>query len=391
MVARKEIQEIIDHVIIGREDIAYTHPIFMQCFLPHRTPQRGAPPHQVNHGSASLRIRAGELVDPNNPNTFEQCEIPSGVKARLLLTYINHQAYETKNATVNMGKSLREFMVRNGIPIGGKNGREITRQSKNLAAAELILGTWDSERVTQKNVRVAGELSFWLEKDCRQATLWTPELTLSPEYLEILLTRRTPVDFRALVALQSNPRAMDVYCWLAYRLRNPLRTPVHIPYEALHPIFGHGIKHLRNFKVEFSKALKQALKCYPEAQASMERTKLILRSSRPAIAAAAPKRSAVRPGSKPKGKGGYQPATPDNPLVAVLQEEAFKIVSPNDLGPYLELTLPVLVTAGMDQMVFKVLAEAKSEAHNPPGYIRHHLDKLLTDNGLRQNLLSAVS
>src|SRR5262249_13193150 len=156
--------------------------------------------------------------------------------------------------------------------ICGSNGREIIRQAKNLAAAEILLGTWGREGAQQLNVRIAKGLSFWIEKDERQGTLWNPELFLSDDYLRALLQHRVPVDFRALVALQANPRAMDVYCWLSYRMVS-VRVPTHIPYEALHPVFGRGIAKLKHFKHEFVAALKLAHRYYPGARFAIEPNK----------------------------------------------------------------------------------------------------------------------
>ena len=151
------------------------------------------------------------------------------------------------------------------MPIGGRNAKEITRQVKNIAAADIKIGVWGEHEAIQDQVKIAKRLSFWIDKDPRQGTLWQPEMTLSADYLEALKHHRVPLDFRAMVGLQTNPRAMDIYCWLAYRLHT-IKTPIKIPYEALHPIFGRGIKQLRDFKIHFKKSLIEAHRFYPDAR-----------------------------------------------------------------------------------------------------------------------------
>ena len=115
--------------------------VFAQCFLPIRTPKKGTLRHQVTHGNASLIVRAGELIDPAKMHKMKMCEVPAGPKARLLLAYINNQAIR-HGPEINLGDSLRQFMARAGVKVGGPNGREIQRQVKNIAACQMILGVW---------------------------------------------------------------------------------------------------------------------------------------------------------------------------------------------------------------------------------------------------------
>jgi len=70
----------------------------------------------------------------------------------------------------------------------------------------------------------------------------------SYDYFEVLQSHRVPTVFPALVAMQDNPRAMDVYCWLSYRLPRA-KAPTRIAYRNLHPVFGHGIRLLKHFKI----------------------------------------------------------------------------------------------------------------------------------------------
>ena len=50
-----------------------------------------------------------------------------------------------------------------------------------------------------------------------QAALWGSVVTLSPGFFSAVTERPVPVDFRALKALRS-PLALDIYCWLTYRM-----------------------------------------------------------------------------------------------------------------------------------------------------------------------------
>lgn len=129
--------------LIRPEDIGYTHPVSLQCFLPTRHSAKNEKRWQTDCGRASLVIRAGELVKPGTPNTFKSCIVPAGPKARFVVAYVNDFIQREKTATVDLGRSLRKAMDTLKIPIGGKNGKELQREIENFAAADISLGVWD--------------------------------------------------------------------------------------------------------------------------------------------------------------------------------------------------------------------------------------------------------
>ena len=290
-VDRKEVFELLpgefEHFIGGpeitRQDLAFTHSIFVQCFLPMRALRAPNNQHwEVTHGSASIAIEAGCLADPKREGHWEEQEVPAGPKARLLFAYINDYAIRHNNPIIDLGKSLRAFMEKNGVPIGGPNARELTRQLKNIAAARILLGTWGDKRVSTQQTRIASRIDFWLDRNPKVSGRWQPEMQLAPEYFEALGAHRVPIYFPALVKLQANPRAMDIFSWLVYRMRS-VTFPVRIPYVALHPVFGGTIKLLKHFKFEFRQAVLAAHRYYPEARVEFKKDYVILYRSRPLI------------------------------------------------------------------------------------------------------------
>ena len=270
----------IDPCDLIADDIAYTHAVFAQCFLPVRSPKKGTLRHQVKHGNASLIVHAGELIDPTEMHKTEVREIPAGPKARLLMAYINNQAIRNRSPEIDLGDSLREFMERSGVPIGGRNGHEIKRQVKNIAACQMILGVWGEDRAVQNRINISDGITFWLEKDLNQRTLWQPTMTLASDYMAVIDNHRVPLDFRGLVGLQASPRAMDIFVWLSYRLCRIRRgKPVKIPYAALHAIFGQGKGRVRDFKREFTTALNLAHQYYPDAHVELQSDHIICYAS----------------------------------------------------------------------------------------------------------------
>jgi len=260
--------DLITGELIRPEDIAYTHSLFLQCFMPIRHTAKNRQRWETGNRNAKLVIRAGELVKPNSPGTFKQCIVPAGPKARLILAYINDYAYRHRTPIIPLGDSMREAMRRMEVPICGTNGKELQREVANLAAADMVLGVWMPDgSAHQKKTTLAEELSFWIEKDPNQRTLWQPEMTLSRSYYESLQgSHMAPLFWPAYIALQSKPRAMDILAFLQYRLRKTIKTPVTIPATVLHMMFGQDIKHLFHFWPRFKQSLAEALKYYPTAR-----------------------------------------------------------------------------------------------------------------------------
>jgi hypothetical protein len=286
----REFDHFTGGTVVARQDLAFTHSIFVQCFLPMRSlPTPNNHHWEITHGSASIAIEAGCLADPHNQGHWEAQEVPAGPKARLLFAYINDFAIRHNTPVIDLGKSLRTFMERNRVPVGGPNARELTKQLKNIAAAHIFLGIWGDTKVSTRQTRVAAGIDFWIDRNPKQNALWQPEMQLAPEYFEALRAHRVPIYFPALVKLQANPRAMDVFCWLVYRMRS-VTFPVKITYAALHPVFGGQIKLLKHFKVEFRRAVMAAHQFYPEARVEFREDYLMLHRSPALIPADAPTR-----------------------------------------------------------------------------------------------------
>ena len=101
-----------------------------------------------------------------------------------------------------MGKSLRRFMKNIGMPVTGRNGKILAREVENVAAANFYLGTWSEEGSTTRFARVANELSFWVERNNEQLSIWRPEMVLSAEFYDAIQHHRVPVDMSHLGTCQ---------------------------------------------------------------------------------------------------------------------------------------------------------------------------------------------
>jgi len=101
---------------------------------------------------------------------------------------------------------------------------------------------------------------------------------LSETFFDELKRHPVPLEESALRALSNNSQALDVYCWLAYRLHS-LRGPTPITWQALYAQFGRGYSTLKNFRMRFTESLTLALAVYPAARVAITPTGLLLDQS----------------------------------------------------------------------------------------------------------------
>ena len=234
------------------------------------------------HGLAALRIEAGTLIDPAEVGTFRPFPVPFGSRARLILPYINGYALRHQTRTVDLGRSLRAFMTHLGLSFDGRRGHQIMEQVQSLAAAHLVLGLWDtsSGRSHAHLATVADEISFWIERDARQRSLWEPEMTLSQRYYDAIMERSVPLDMGHLVQLARSPRRMDVYAWLTYRTAViPPGRKVRVRLAALQPVFAPDVSELRFFKHRLREDLRAVGRIYPGFRVEFENDLLVLERS----------------------------------------------------------------------------------------------------------------
>ena len=273
----------IENTLVGR-DVGFYHAIMMQCFLPQKALPNGRREWQVRHGRASMLVEAGRVVIPEKPHEFRHCDVPAGTKPRLILAYILGYAVSRKTRVIDMGKSLRRFMKNIGMPVTGRNGKILAREVENVAAANFYLGTWSEEGSTTRFARVANELSFWIERNNDQLSIWRPEMVLSAEFYDAIQHHRVPVDISHLLQLSKSPRRMDLYCWLSYRLpRINSNNPIPVALRHLQPIFAPDIVDPYLFKQRIKGDLKAISKVYDGFNVQLQKDALWLVNSPPPV------------------------------------------------------------------------------------------------------------
>lgn len=293
------------HLAIEAEDawksgeVGFICRALVQATLPYREPKDSPPAWGRSNGKVSLVIQPGyyfkrEEVVSGKKKVVQQLPVslgyPYGSIPRLLLAWIGREVKLKKEREIALGNSLVSFMAELGMnsATGGKNG-SITRlreQMRRLFSAKIaILDNPDPSAIDWRSdgfVLVDKSQIWWDPKVPHQEDLFDSRIQLSERFYEELVSSPVPVDMRALRDLKNSPSALDLYCFLTYRMFT-LRKETTIPWEVLKMQFGSEIANPRKFKWQFQQALKSVLVVYPEAKVDLSPTGLILKPSKTSV------------------------------------------------------------------------------------------------------------
>lgn len=230
-------------------------------------------------GNTSILIEAGRLYDGAE---WIEHPLPYGAIPRLLMVYASSEAVRKGSPVVELGDSVRQFLLRLGLaPSGGARGgyRALHGQIEALAACRVSIGMGGGERAVTVDAKPVHRFEAWSRRGEGGA-----RIELSAELFVSLREHAVPLDSRALAALKHSSLALDVYTWLAHRL-----CRVHAPRGAmlswgnLLEQFGQEYACTKNFKREFCGALRQVLVAYPDARVTEIAGGIRLHPSRPPI------------------------------------------------------------------------------------------------------------
>jgi replication initiator protein len=127
------------------------------------------------------------------------------------------------------------------------------------------------------------DTAMFLDESGEQESLFVETARLSEIFFEQLKKHPVPIEESAVSAINNNSMALDVYCWLAYRL-HALHKPRPVTWQALRIQFSPNVKHLFHFRAHFKDNLALALAVYPEARVEEGESGLTLFPSPPPVA-----------------------------------------------------------------------------------------------------------
>jgi len=260
----------------------FLHTVMCQVGLPRR--KTDARTFERHSGHVSILLESGKLFDGKE---FVEHPLPYGTVPRLVMVHISTEAIRTRQRSVEIGDSMRQFLTTLGMQTsGGARGgyKLLRRQMEALAACRLTLGMYAEGRAVTVDAKPIKRFEAWLQVDGAQRTMWPGVMELSEEFYNTLAQHAVPLDYRALGALKHSSLALDIYTWLAHRLyRVRSMHGVKLSWDNLREQFGQEYRHSRDFKKEFRQALRQVLVVYPDARLEEVMGGLLLYPSRPPL------------------------------------------------------------------------------------------------------------
>lgn len=258
-----------------------TYAGFCLTALPHRRlPSETDRWERVGH-NVTLVIDPGSLPDASGVTRVHG--VPYGSRARMILLYLQTRAIQTQSPEVELGGSMRDWLQRMGIPIGGKSFKDVKEQANRISACNLTF-VWKNEfggtRFAKDSI-VKGGIQLY-EGDDNQPRLWVDTVRLSDHFYRALCDHPVPISEPALRQIANDSPAIDVYIWLAYRL-HALDRQTSVSWAALHQQFGAGYAQVRQFRARFLPTLQEALAVYPDARVDVDKDGIILHPSRPPV------------------------------------------------------------------------------------------------------------
>jgi len=170
-----------------RIGISYTG--FCLTSLPHkRLPDEQTWEKKGHH--VTLWVEPGRMKTRGRVITYG---VPYGARARMILLYLQTQAVRTGSREVALGRSMRDWMERMGLAVGGETARSLKEQAARISACTLKFFWEDDEHEAwARGAIVTSGLRFKVPED-RQGILWEHRVVLDKfcwKLSEVLLCRR---------------------------------------------------------------------------------------------------------------------------------------------------------------------------------------------------------
>jgi len=267
------------------QKIGITYSGFCLTGFPHKRLADEAAWEKTGH-NVSLLIEPGRIKTGVGPAQF--AGVPYGARARIIMIYLQTQAVRTESREVQLGRSMRNWMARMGVTVGGETARALRDQARRISTCHIRF-FWSATDSTGRrgngftNGSIVKDGFFFREEaDDEQGTLFEDVVTLDDAFYTALRAHPVPLLESAIQALKEKSLSLDIYIWLAYRLHS-LKAPTTLSWTAITAQFGAGFRVPRQFRAYFLEALGAAMAAYPDARVDIEADGLRLRPSRPPI------------------------------------------------------------------------------------------------------------
>lgn len=192
-----------------RIGISYTG--FCLTSLPHKRLPDDQTWEEKGH-KVTLWVEPGRMKVKGTAITYG---VPYGARARMILLYLQTQAVRTGSREIALGRSMRDWMERMGLSVGGETARSLREQAARISACTLKF-FWENEdhEGWSRGGIVSSGLSF-KARESGQDSLWEDRVVLDELFWHALRDHPVPLLETAIRQLRDRSMSLDIYVWLA--------------------------------------------------------------------------------------------------------------------------------------------------------------------------------
>lgn len=280
---RRVVEAAAAYLASEENEIGFLYSGWAQAALPHRR----LPDDEIwqfETDRVTLLVQPG--ARPGKPPT--QIGVPYGSRARLILLYLQSEALRTGSREIELGRSMNHWLSRLGIPLGGQSVKDVRDQAERISRCRMSFQIMQGNKSGLVNQSIMDTAMFVEEEAGGSGRMLLETATLSQMFFDQLKKHPVPIEEAAVKQISNNSLALDVYCWLAYRLHVlTIATPV--TWKALHAQFGQSFARRDHFRQQFKHTLELALSVYPAARVEMNERGVTMHPSPPPVAAKGPR------------------------------------------------------------------------------------------------------
>lgn len=284
---RRVVEAAAAYLSVEENEIGFLYSGWAQAALPHRRLPDDKP-WQIETDRVTLLVQPG--MRPGRPPVH--IGVPYGSRARLILLYLQSEALRTGSREISLGRSLHAWLRRLGIPIGGRSMQDVRDQAERISRCRMSFQIVQGNRSGLVNQSILETAMFVADDSGKMNGQFIETATLSQMFFDQLKRHPVPIEEGAVKQIANNSLALDVYCWLAYRL-HVLNGPTPISWKALKDQFGQGFGRLDHFRKQFRHTLVLAQSVYPAANVDVHERGVTLNPSPAPVAPKAVRLAAV--------------------------------------------------------------------------------------------------
>jgi len=254
------------------DNLAFLHSALCSMSLPIKEPSDPTAPIIRDDGRYALAINPKPVLQMIDGRAeMRSLGVPFGNYPRVALIWILSQAVRFNTRDIYLGRNFTEWCRKLGyenLSYGPRGtATRIKEQIDRLLACEWQI-RWDG--VTEgdaafavKEVKLSNEYAGSM-----RAGDFVREIRLSETFYSHLKDHAVPLNEAAISELKNQSLALDLYCYLAYRLPRVTGRQQIITWEQLYKHLGSN-SDMKPFKQNVRKALHLVTAVYPNANVDM--------------------------------------------------------------------------------------------------------------------------